>query len=126
MTPDPTPFHLGLLYLTHLLIGVDGDIDERERALLLTLQSKEKIPDSTFHQFETEVRKKKEKEVFQAGLHYINQCTEQEKLRTFVHLYRTSQVDGRVHVKEVRLLLYSTKMAGVEFEDVRKSAEAPV
>ena len=29
-----------------------------------------------------------------------------------------SEVDGRVHVKEVRLLLYSIKMAGIEFNDV--------
>jgi hypothetical protein len=33
-----------------------------------------------------------------------------------------SEVDGRVHVKEVRLLLYSTKMTGVEFDDVVKQA----
>ena len=48
----------------------------------------------------------------------INRCTEEEKLNAFVHLYKMSEVDGRVHVKEVRLLLYSIKMAGIEFNDV--------
>jgi hypothetical protein len=29
-----------------------------------------------------------------------------------------SEADGTVHVKEVRLLLYSIKMTGIEFNDV--------
>jgi len=33
-----------------------------------------------------------------------------------------SEADGRVHVKEVRLLLYSIRMAGIEFDDVVKRA----
>ena len=46
----------------------------------------------------------------------------QEKLNAFVHLYKLSEVDGSVHVKEVRLLLYSIKMAGIEFNDVVERA----
>jgi len=33
-----------------------------------------------------------------------------------------SEVDGSVHVKEVRLLLYSIKSAGIEFDDVVREA----
>jgi len=39
-------------------------------------------------------------------------------LKAFVTLYKISEIDGRVHVKEVRLLLYSIKMTGIEFDDV--------
>jgi hypothetical protein len=34
-----------------------------------------------------------------------------------------SEADGRVHVKEVRLMLYSIKMVGIEFDDVVKAAK---
>ncbi len=115
---QPRDFHLGLLYMIHLLIGVDGSIDERERAHLTQVKDKEKIPDDVFVHFEQEIKNKREKEVYQLGLGHINQCSDEDKLRAFVHLYKLTEVDGQVHVKEVRLLLYSTKMAGVEFEDV--------
>jgi hypothetical protein len=34
-----------------------------------------------------------------------------------------SDVDGSVHVKEVRLLLYSIRAAGIEFNDVIERAK---
>jgi hypothetical protein len=117
-------FHLGLLYLIHLLIGVDGSIDEREQSHLSTVRQKENIPDQEFLEFEREIRNKREKEVYQLGLDHINQCHDEDKLRAFVYLYKMTEVDGHVHVKEVRLLLYSTKMAGVEFEDVVARAKS--
>jgi hypothetical protein len=43
-----------------------------------------------------------------------------------VHLYKLSEADGLVHVKEVRLLLYSIKMVGVEFNDVVARAKSIV
>jgi uncharacterized tellurite resistance protein B-like protein len=117
-------FHLGLLYLIHLLIGVDGSIDEREQSHLNTVRQKENIPDQEFLEFEREIRNKREKEVYQLGLDHINQCQDEDKLKAFVYLYKMTEVDGHVHVKEVRLLLYSTKMAGVEFEDVVARAKS--
>ena len=39
-------------------------------------------------------------------------------MNAFVILYKMSEVDGRVHVKEIKLLLYSIKLAGIEFDDV--------
>jgi hypothetical protein len=39
-------------------------------------------------------------------------------------LYKLSEVDGRVHVKEIKLLLYSIKLTGVEFEDLVLKAMA--
>ena len=117
MTPNKT-YQIGLLYLVHLLIGADGVVDENEKKALKKVKEKENIPDSLFSEFESQVATKKERDIYQEGIEMINRCTEEEKLNAFVHLYKMSEVDGRVHVKEVRLLLYSIKMAGIEFNDV--------
>ncbi len=79
---------------------------------------KEKISDALFDQFLSEVKTKRPKEIYQQGIELINECDDEKKLRAFAHLYKISEVDGRVHVKEVRLLLYSVKMAEIEFNDV--------
>jgi uncharacterized tellurite resistance protein B-like protein len=115
-------YQLGLLYLVHLLINADGVIDEKERSALLKIKSVEKIPDTLFDKFESEIGVRKEREIYQHGINLINECTDEEKLRAFVHLYKMSEADGRVHVKEVRLLLYSIRQVGIEFDDVVKHA----
>ena len=117
MTTNKT-YQIGLLYLVHLLISADGVVDENEKKALNKIKEKENIPDSLFKEFETQVAIKKERDIYQEGIELINKCSEEEKLNAFVHLYKLSEVDGRVHVKEVRLLLYSIKMAGIEFNDV--------
>jgi uncharacterized tellurite resistance protein B-like protein len=117
-------YQLGLLYLVHLLVSADGVVDEKELAALEKIKSREKIPDSVFAQFKTDINVRKEREIYQSGLEYLSQCTNEERLQAFAILYKMSEVDGRVHVKEVRLLLYSTKMTGVEFDDVVKQASA--
>ena len=113
-----TNFQTGLLYLVHLLISADGVVDENEKRALQKVKEKENIPDSLFAEFENQVLIKKERDIYQEGIEMINRCTDEEKLQAFAHLYKMSEVDGRVHVKEVRLLLYSIKMAGIEFNDV--------
>ena len=115
-------YQLGLLYLVHLLVSADGVVDEKELAALDKIKSREKIPDSIFGQFKIDITVKKEREIYQSGLEFLSQCTNDERLQAFAILYKMSEVDGRVHVKEVRLLLYSTKMTGVEFDDVVKTA----
>jgi uncharacterized tellurite resistance protein B-like protein len=111
-------YRLGLLYLVHLLISADGVIDDNEQAAMKKVMEKEGIPLSLFEEFQAGILDKKERDIYQAGIEFLNRCTDDEKLRAFVHLYRMSEVDGRVHVKEVRLLLYSIKMAGIEFNHV--------
>ena len=111
-------YQLGLLYLVHLLVSADGVVDEKELAALEKIKSREKIPDAVFGQFKIDITVRKEREIYQSGLEYLSQCTNEERLQAFAILYKMSEVDGRVHVKEVRLLLYSTKMTGVEFDDV--------
>ena len=115
-------YQLGLLYLVHLLVSADGVVDEKELAALDKIRTREKIPDAVFDQFNTDISVKKERDIYQSGLEYLSQCSNEERLKAFAILYKMSEVDGRVHVKEVRLLLYSTKMTGVEFDDVVKQA----
>ena len=111
-------YQIGLLYLAYLLIGADGVIDERERIALLKIKNEEKIPDTRFDEFEQQISKLKEREIYLHGINLMSECTEEEKLTAFVHLYKMSEADGRVHAKEVRLLLYSIRQLGIEFDDV--------
>ena len=115
-------YQLGLLYLVHLLVSADGVVDENELAALDKIKIREKISDAVFSQFKNDITVKKEKDIYQSGLSFISKCTDDEKLRAFSILYKMSEVDGRVHVKEVRLLLYSARTTGVEFDDVVKRA----
>jgi uncharacterized tellurite resistance protein B-like protein len=117
-------YQLGLLYLTHLLISADGVIDEKEFTSLLRIKNKENIPDSVFKEFEDSLRDKKEKDIYKTGIDLISDCSEVEKLNAFAHLYNMSEIDGSVHVREVRLLLYSIKAAGIEFNDVVAHAKS--
>ncbi len=117
-------YQLGLLYLAHLLISADGIIDEKEEAALMRIKTKEAISDPVFREFSNNVKALKEKEIYQQGIEMLNRCPDADKLNAFVHLYKMSEVDGTVHVKEVRLLLYSVKMASIEFNDVVEKAKA--
>lgn len=119
-------YQMGLLYLTHLLISADGFIDEKEFASLLRIKNKETIADSVFKEFEDGIRDKKEKDIYKIGIDLISECTDKEKLDAFAHLYNMSEVDGSVHVREVRLLLYSIKAAGIEFNDVVNHAKKQI
>jgi uncharacterized tellurite resistance protein B-like protein len=116
-------YQLGLLYLVHLLVSADGVVDEQEKAALEKLKSKEKISDEVYKAFEQHVADKTERDIYQDGIALINECTAAEKLHVFVTLYKLSEVDGHVHLKEVRLLLYSIKMAGIDFDDVVSEAK---
>jgi uncharacterized tellurite resistance protein B-like protein len=116
-------YQLGLLYLVHLLVSADGVVDDNELAALQTIKAREGINDDTFKEFERDVLVKKEKEIYQRGIEMLNLCDDAQKLKAFVTLYKISEIDGRVHVKEVRLLLYSIKMTGIEFDDVVNHAK---
>ncbi len=111
-------YHFGILYLMHLLIGADGFVNEHENMMLRKVKSYEKIPEDTLVAFEKSILGKKEREIYLNGIDHLNECSDEEKINAFVHLYKMSEADGRVHVKEVRLLLYSIRMAGIEFNDV--------
>lgn len=115
-------YQFGLLYLVHLLMSADGVIDVNERTALQRIKKIEGISDEIFSKFEHDIKTRKERDIYQTGIERLNNCSDEEKLKAFVILYKMSEVDGRVHVKEVRLLLYSIKMAGIEFDDVVSAA----
>lgn len=116
------PYQLGLLCLTHLLISADGTIDETEIDAIGLIRQKEKISDATFSEFKALISGRKDREIFLVSIDLLNSCTTDEKLRAFVLLYKLSEVDGRVHVGEVRLLLYSIQLADIDFDMVVDNA----
>jgi uncharacterized tellurite resistance protein B-like protein len=117
-------YQLGLLCLTHLLICADGEVNDFESDAIGVIKKKEKISQAVQKQFQKIITTKKEREIYEHGINLINQCTDEEKMKVFVTLFKLSEVDGRVHVKEIRLLLFSIKLAGVEFNDVVNKALA--
>lgn len=120
---SPT-YHLALLSLSHLLIAADGEVHPDEKGAFEKMRKREKISSETFQQFETIIAQKKERDLYNHSIGLISQCTEDEKLRIFAMLYKLSEVDGRVHVKEIRLLLYSIKLLSIEFTDVVSKANS--
>ena len=116
-------YQMGLLHFAHLLVTVDGFIDDREKSAINSLLKEENIAEEVYSDFQKMVKSKSERELYDRGVKLLSQCSEEEKLSALVHLYRLSEIDNNVHVKEVRLLLYSLKATNVEFEDVVLSAK---
>lgn len=116
-------YQLGLLHFAHLLVTVDGFIDDREKNAITSLMKEEKISENVYADFQKSVLSKSERDVYERGVKLLAACSDEEKLSALVHLYRLSEIDDNVHVKEVRLLLYSLKATNVEFEDVVLSAK---
>jgi uncharacterized tellurite resistance protein B-like protein len=116
-------YQMGLLHFAHLLVTVDGFIDDREKSAINSLLKEEHIPEEVYNDFQKMVKTKSERELYDRGVKLLSECSEEEKLSALVHLYRLSEIDNNVHVKEVRLLLYSLKATNVEFEDVVLSAK---
>jgi uncharacterized tellurite resistance protein B-like protein len=122
--PNQNPqFQLGLLHFAHLLMNADGSIDQREESALQKIKKEELISDKVFQYFEAMIRDKPERKIYEDGVDMLNDCTEDEKLAAFVHLYQLAASDENIHEKEVRLLLYSLEATNIAFEDVKLSAQ---
>lgn len=115
-------YQTGLLHLVQLVISADGVIDRREEEAFEKIRKAENISDEVYNTFIQEARQKKERDIYMDGISLINSCDDEEKVRAFVHLYKLSESDVKVHVKEIRLLLYSVKLSGIEFNDVVEKA----
>src|SRR5690242_16165727 len=96
-------FQLGLLYLTHLLINADGIVSEEEGRALQKIREKEKIPSDVFQQFLENIKTNPPKTIYKDGIDLINECDDERKLKALAHMYKLTEIDGSVHVKEVRL-----------------------
>ena len=111
-------FNNGLLFLSYLIMVADGILDEVELDALKKICRHEAISLDYLDNFIRYTKVLPEKEVYNKGLEEIAMCNDEEKLRVFGWLYRISEVDGTVHVKEIRFLIYSLKKAGIDFEDI--------
>jgi uncharacterized tellurite resistance protein B-like protein len=111
-------FQLGLLHFVHLLVTVDGHIDDRERAAILSIKNEEEIPDSVFQDFERKAETVNEQQIYLDGIQLLTTCSDEERLSAFVHLYKLAEADTSISTKEVRFLLYGLKATKLSFEDV--------
>lgn len=115
-------YQFGLLHFAHLLVTVDGVMDDREVNALKEICLEENITEEVFKKFQADIASKTEKEVYQKGVELLSGCTDQEKLCAIVHLFQLSEADDNIHEKEVRLLFYSVKGTNVDFEDVEMTS----
>ncbi|MBS1682272.1 MAG: hypothetical protein JST48_11215 [Bacteroidetes bacterium] len=123
MASDKNNYHLGLLYLSHILISADGVISEKEQSALNKIREEEKITFAIYETFQRDVKTKKLSEIYQRGLDLIGGCSLPEKKEAFIHLFRLCAADGNIHVKEVRLLLYSAKLTDAHLNEIVTEAE---
>jgi uncharacterized tellurite resistance protein B-like protein len=108
--------------LVHLLVTVDGHIDERERAAIDAIRKEENIGEKLCADFEAKVEKMNEQEIYSTGINLLSNCTDDERLAAFVHLYKLAEADASITNKEVRFLLYGLKINNLSFQDVILSA----
>jgi uncharacterized tellurite resistance protein B-like protein len=113
-----------ILYLTYLLVYSDGEFDESERNAIKFICQEEGISEKDYQAFLIDVQELSEKDLFDTGVDLIEGCSEENKTSVFVWLYKLSEADGKVHAKEVRFLLYSLRRANIDFDAVKKAAEA--
>lgn len=117
-------YHLGLLCFVHLLIKADGVTDKTELDAFEKIKGGEHISPEAVSEFDKWIAGKSEPEIYRYGLGHLKECTEQEKLRVFAILYKLSEIDGRVHTQELRMLLNTVKTAGVDFNAVVEFARS--
>jgi Tellurite resistance protein TerB. len=115
-------FQLGLLNLLHLIVNVDGNVDEREREAMKNIRQEENISETVFEEFEKNLATTSEEKIYEQGLSHLSKCTDEERLTAFVHLYRLAEADRNISSKEIRFLFYGLKETKLSFEDVILSA----
>ncbi len=116
-------YQLGLLYLSHILISADGVIHEAEQKALIKFKEEEKIPSSVYDEFQRDVLSRKLSVIYQRGLDMINECTVEEKKKAFTHLFKLCAVDGSIHPKEVKLLLYSARLTDSDLKEIMAASD---
>ena len=112
-----------ILHLTYLLVYSDGEFDESEKRAIKYICEIEGITNNEYQEFLIDAQELSEKELFNKGMEVLESCTDENKLNTFVWLYKLSEADGMVHAKEVRFLLYSLRRANLNLDDVKKAAD---
>ncbi len=115
-------FNTGLLFITYLLMSSDQEISENELDYLDSVRLDAGINEEEFRAFYNSAFGKSERELYQIGMEAINKCSDAEKVQIFVRLYGMALADEMLRVKEVRFILYATRMAAVSMERVIEMA----
>ena len=113
-----------LLYLAYLLAYSDGEFDDNEAHGIKYICKEEGIGDDDYRDFIIKCQESSERELFESGVDLVEECSYEDKIAVFVWLYKLAEVDGQVHAKEVRFLLYSLRRASIDFDEVKKAAQA--
>ncbi len=111
-------YRKSLLYLSYLIINADGVLDESESKALEKICEFEGIEKEMLDTFLEDVKKMTERRVYEISVDEIILCSEEEKVKAFAWLYRISEADGKVHAKEVRFLLYASRLMGIKLDDI--------
>ena len=111
-------YHLGLLHLAHILINVDGTIDEREMEIIKAIKEEEKIDDLVFLEFSRGISQMKQPDIYARGIELLNRCTEEERTCAFVYLFQLAEADTSISMREIKLLMQALNATNIDFNDV--------
>lgn len=115
-------YYEALLFLLRVIVYADGVFDEEEVRAIKEICKHEGISEAYYQDFNNRTKEYSEKKMYQTGIDLVQVCTLEEQLTVFSWLYKIAEVDGKVHVKEVRFLLYSLRHTDIEFEQVEQKA----
>lgn len=91
---------------------------DAELAGIELIRKREGISLEEFKEFLDHLGVLNEEEIYDLGMKLVHQCTHEQQLHIFTSLFLLSEIDGRVHRKEIRLLIYSLHDAGISFETI--------
>lgn len=115
-------YNEALLFLLRVVVYADGVFDEDESAAINEICLIEEIANDYYADFCERVKNFSEKDMYIKGIDHVHECSPDEQLKIFVWLYKMAEVDGTIHVKEVRFLLYSIRQSDIEFDRVEEEA----
>ena len=116
-------YQKSLIFLSYLIINADGVLEQSEIDALRKICQFENIDEEVLDSFLKDVKGYSERQIYEMSIDEILKCSEEDRIKSFAWLYRISEADGKVHAKEVRFLLYATKLLGVDFDDVVNYAQ---
>lgn len=115
-------YNEALLSLLRVIVYADGVFDDDETNAIKEICEIEGISDTYYDDFGERIKNLSEKDMYIKGIDSVQDCSQEEQIKIFVWLYKMAEVDGTIHVKEVRFLLYSFRQADIEFEQVEEAA----
>jgi len=108
-------YHQGLLFITYLLINSDNEINDDELSLLHKMRIEEGMSDATFADLFKSIIGKSDREIYQIGIESLNRCPDKAKVKAFSRLYQMAFADKILRAREVRFILYATKLTKADF-----------